>query len=136
MKETIDLTLNEVNSNLKSLKGFEFGSNEYSNAVADTSKLIDKANDMIKLNNDIEDGKRNRIERQEHRKEDMTAKESSDNKAFWLDVAKIGTPLISAAALIIHENRLGKSLLYFEKHDILKSTVSRNFFANVLRRKH
>lgn len=135
MKETIDLTLQEVNSNLQSLKGFKFGSDEYSKAVTDTSKLIDKANDMIKLSDDIEEKKQNRTERKKNREEDKAAKESSDKKAFWLDVAKIGAPLLSAGALILHENRLGKSLLYFEKHDILKSTASRNFFSNVLRRK-
>ena len=135
MKETIDLVLEEVKSNIKSLKGFEFGSDEYGKAVNDTSKLIDKANDMIKLNDDIEDKMQSRTERQKNREEDKTAKETSDKKAFWIDVAKIGIPLVSAIVLALHDDKMAKDLMYFEKHDILKSTASRNFYSKVLRRK-
>lgn len=131
MKETIDLLVNEVNSGIEALDSMEYGSEEYGKAVTDTGKLIDKMTDLKKLESEINEKELNRQERQE----DRVDKKSSDKKSFWIDIAKIGVPLLSAALLILHDDKLAKDLMYFEKNDILKSTASRNFFSTVLRRK-
>ena len=79
MEETINLLLEEINSNLKEMKGLSKSSDEYGNIVSDTSKLLDKVTPMIKIKDEAD-------ERAKNRKEDLDIqerirKEEADERA-------------------------------------------------------
>ena len=62
MEETINLLLEEINSNLKEMKGLTKSSDEYGNIVSDTSKLLDKVTPMIKIKEEADERAKNREE--------------------------------------------------------------------------
>ena len=79
MEETINLLLEEINSNLKEMKGLSKSSDEYGNIVSDTGKLLDKVTPMIKIKDEAD-------ERTKNRKEDLAIqekirKEEADERA-------------------------------------------------------
>ena len=68
MEKTINMILEEVNSNLQELKTLDKGSTEYGNVVSDTGKLLEKVTPMIKIKDEAE-------ERAKNRKEDLVINE-------------------------------------------------------------
>ena len=68
MEKTINMILEEVNSNLQELKTLDKGSTEYGNVVSDTGKLLEKVTPMIKIKDEAE-------ERAKNRKEDLAINE-------------------------------------------------------------
>lgn len=161
MEETIKLVLEEVNSNLKELSNLQKGSEDYGNVVTDTGKLLEKVTPMIKIKEEAEERAKNRKEdldiqerirkeeaterakiREEDRKErrinreeDRAISDEKSNKDRIIEGAKIVIPLLTSTLLLMHDDRWGKKLLKFEETGTLTTTVGRNFFGRIGRKK-
>ena len=227
MEETIKLILDEVNSNLKEMKGLTKSSDEYSNIVSDTSKLLDKVTPMIKIKDEADERAKNREEdlaiqekirkeeaderakiredelkykeqvrqeenelkekirkeeaderarnreedrkereeiredelkykeqvRQEeaderarnreedreerkiNREEDNAFKIKSEKKNLFIEGVKIAVPVATTVLLLLNDNKLGDKLLKFEETGTLTTTMGRNFFSSIGRKK-
>ena len=205
MEETINLLLEEINSNLKEMKGLSKSSDEYGNIVSDTSKLLDKVTPMIKIKNEADERAKNREEdlaiqekirkeeaderakireedrkereeiredelkykeqvRQEenelkekirkeeaderarnreedreerkiNREEDNAFKTESEKKNLFIEGVKIAVPVATTLLLLLNDNKLGNKLLKFEETGTLTTTIGRNFFSSIGRKK-
>ena len=227
MEETIKLILDEVNSNLKEMKGLSKSSDEYGNIVSDTSKLLDKVTPMIKIKDEADERAKNRKEdlaiqekirkeeaderariredelkykeqvrqeenelkekirkeeaderakireedrkereeiredelkykeqvRQEeayerarnreedreerkiNREEDNAFKIESEKKNLFIEGVKIAVPVATTVLLLLNDNKLGNKLLKFEETGTLTTTIGRNFFSSIGRKK-
>ena len=194
MEETINLLLEEINSNLKEMKGLTKSSDEYGNIVSDTSKLLDKVTPMIKIKEEADERAKNRKEdlaiqekirkeeaderakireedrkereeiredelkykekvRQEeaderarnreedreerkiNREEDNAFKIESEKKNLFIEGVKIAVPVATTVLLLFNDNKLGNKLLKFEETGTLTTTIGRNFFSSIGRKK-
>ena len=227
MEETINLLLEEINSNLKEMKGLSKSSDEYGNIVSDTSKLLDKVTPMIKIKDEADERAKNRKEdlaiqekirkeeaderakiredelkykeqvrqeenelkerirqeeaderarnreedrkereeiredelkykeqvRQEeaderarnreedreerkiNREEDNAFKTESEKKNLFIEGVKIAVPVATTVLLLLNDNKLGNKLLKFEETGTLTTTIGRNFFSSIGRKK-
>ena len=227
MEETINLLLEEINSNLKEMKGLTKSSDEYSNIVSDTGKLLDKVTPMIKIKDEADERAKNRKEdlaiqekirkeeaderakiredelkykeqvrqeenelkerirkeeaderakireedrkereeiredelkykeqvRQEeaderarnreedreerkiNREEDNAFKIESEKKNLFIEGVKIAVPVATTVLLLFNDNKLGNKLLKFEETGTLTTTIGRNFFSSIGRKK-
>ena len=238
MEETINLLLEEINSNLKEMKGLSKSSDEYGNIVSDTSKLLDKVTPMIKIKDEADERAKNRKEdlaiqekirkeeaderarnreedrkereeiredelkykeqvRQEenelkerirkeeaderaknreedrkereeiredelkykeqvrkeeaderarnreedreerkiNREEDNAFKIESEKKNLFIEGVKIAVPVATTVLLLFNDNKLGNKLLKFEETGTLTTTIGRNFFSSIGRKK-
>ena len=194
MEETINLLLEEINSNLKEMKGLSKSSDEYGNIVSDTSKLLDKVTPMIKIKDEADERAKNRKEdlaiqekirkeeaderakireedrkeregiredelkykeqvRQEeaderarnreedreerkiNREEDNAFKTESEKKNLFIEGVKIAVPVATTVLLLLNDNKLGDKLLKFEETGTLTTTIGRNFFSSIGRKK-
>ena len=227
MEETINLLLEEINSNLKEMKGLTKSSDEYGNIVSDTSKLLDKVTPMIKIKEEADERAKNREEdlaiqekirkeeaderariredelkykeqvRQEenelkerirkeeaderakireedrkereeiredelkykeqvrkeeaderarnreedreerkiNREEDNAFKIESEKKNLFIEGVKIAVPVATTVLLLLNDNKLGNKLLKFEETGTLTTTIGRNFFSSIGRKK-
>ena len=216
MEETINLLLEEINSNLKEMKGLSKSSDEYGNIVSDTSKLLDKVTPMIKIKDEADERAKNREEdlaiqekirkeeaderakiredelkykeqvrkeeanerarnREEDRKEreeiredelkykEQVRKEEADERArnreedreerkinreednafkiesekknLFIEGVKIAVPVATTVLLLLNDNKLGNKLLKFEETGTLTTTIGRNFFSSIGRKK-
>ena len=227
MEETINLLLEEINSNLKEMKSLTKSSDEYGNIVSDTSKLLDKVTPMIKIKEEADERAKNREEdlaiqerirkeeaderariredelkykeqvrqeenelkerirkeeaderarnreedrkereeiredelkykeqvRQEeayerarireedreerkiNREEDNAFKIESEKKNLFIEGVKIAVPVATTVLLLLNDNKLGNKLLKFEETGTLTTTIGRNFFSSIGRKK-
>ena len=194
MEETINLLLEEINSNLKEMKGLSKSSDEYGNIVSDTSKLLDKVTPMIKIKDEADERAKNRKEdlaiqekirkeeaderakiredelkykeqvrqeenelkerirkeeaderarnreedrkeREEIREEDNAFKIESEKKNLFIEGVKIAVPVATTVLLLLNDNKLGNKLLKFEETGTLTTTIGRNFFSSIGRKK-
>ena len=194
MEETINLLLEEINSNLKEMKGLSKSSDEYGNIVSDTGKLLDKVTPMIKIKDEADERAKNRKEdlaiqekirkeeaderakiREEDRKEreeiredelkykeqvrkeeanerarnreedreerkinreeDNAFKIESEKKNLFIEGVKIAVPVATTVLLLLNDNKLGDKLLKFEETGTLTTTMGRNFFSSIGRKK-
>ena len=205
MEETINLLLEEINSNLKEMKGLSKSSDEYGNIVSDTGKLLDKVTPMIKIKDEADERAKNRKEdlaiqekirkeeaderakisedelkykeqvrkeenelkerirkeeaderakiREEDRKEreeireedreerkinreeDNAFKIESEKKNLFIEGVKIAVPVATTVLLLLNDNKLGNKLLKFEETGTLTTTIGRNFFSSIGRKK-
>ena len=205
MEETINLLLEEINSNLKEMKGLSKSSDEYGNIVSDTSKLLDKVTPMIKIKEEADERAKNREEdlaiqerirkeeaderarnreedrkereeiredelkykeqvrqeenelkerirkeeaderarnreedrkeREEIREDDNAFKIKSEKKNLFIEGVKIAVPVATTVLLLLNDNKLGDKLLKFEETGTLTTTMGRNFFSSIGRRK-
>ena len=216
MEETINLLLEEINSNLKEMKGLSKSSDEYGNIVSDTGKLLDKVTPMIKIKDEADERAKNRKEdlaiqekirkeeaderakiredelkykeqvrkeeaderarnREEDRKEreeiredelkykEQVRKEEADERArnreedreerkinreednafkiesekknLFIEGVKIAVPVATTVLLLFNDNKLGNKLLKFEETGTLTTTIGRNFFSSIGRKK-
>ena len=194
MEETINLLLDEINSNLKEMKGLSKSSDEYGNIVSDTGKLLDKVTPMIKIKDEADERAKNREEdlaiqekirkeeaderaknREEDRKEreeiredelkykEQVRKEEADERArnreedrkerkinreednafkiesekknLFIEGVKIAVPVATTVLLLFNDNKLGNKLLKFEETGTLTTTIGRNFFSSIGRKK-
>ena len=194
MEETINLLLEEINSNLKEMKGLSKSSDEYGNIVSDTGKLLDKVTPMIKIKDEADERAKNRKEdlaiqekirkeeaderakiREEDRKEreeiredelkykEQVRKEEADERArnreedreerkinreednafkiesekknLFIEGVKIAVPVATTVLLLLNDNKLGNKLLKFEETGTLTTTIGRNFFSSIGRKK-
>ena len=227
MEETINLLLEEINSNLKEMKGLSKSSDEYGNIVSDTGKLLDKVTPMIKIKEEADERAKNRKEdlaiqekirkeeaderakiredelkykekvrqeenelkerirqeeaderarnreedrkereeiredelkykeqvRQEesderarnreedreerkiNREEDNAFKIESEKKNLFIEGVKIAVPVATTVLLLLNDNKLGNKLLKFEETGTLTTTIGRNFFSSIGRKK-
>ena len=227
MEETINLLLEEINSNLKEMKGLTKSSDEYGNIVSDTGKLLDKVTPMIKIKEEADERAKNREEdlaiqekirkeeaderariredelkykeqvrheenevkerirkeeaderarnreedrkereeiredelkykeqvRQEeaderarireedreerkiNREEDNAFKIESEKKNLFIEGVKIAVPVATTVLLLLNDNKLGNKLLKFEETGTLTTTIGRNFFSSIGRKK-
>ena len=227
MEETINLLLEEINSNLKEMKGLSKSSDEYGNIVSDTGKLLDKVTPMIKIKEEADERAKNREEdlaiqekirkeeaderakiredelkykeqvrqeenelkerirkeeaderakireedrkereeiredelkykeqvRQEeaderarnreedreerkiNREEDNAFKIESEKKNLFIEGVKIAVPVATTVLLLFNDNKLGNKLLKFEETGTLTTTIGRNFFSSIGRKK-
>ena len=227
MEETINLLLEEINSNLKEMKGLSKSSDEYGNIVSDTGKLLDKVTPMIKIKDEADERAKNRKEdlaiqekirkeeaderakiredelkykeqvRQEenelkekirkeeaderarnreedrkereeiredefkykeqvrkeeaderarnreedreerkiNREEDNAFKIESEKKNLFIEGVKIAVPVATTVLLLLNDNKLGNKLLKFEETGTLTTTMGRNFFSSIGRKK-
>ena len=161
MEETINLLLEEINSNLKEMKGLSKSSDEYGNIVSDTGKLLDKVTPMIKIKDEADERAKNRKEdlaiqekirkeeaderakiREEDRKErkinreeDNAFKIKSEKKNLFIEGVKIAVPVATTVLLLLNDNKLGNKLLKFEETGTLTTTMGRNFFSSIGRKK-
>ena len=194
MEETINLLLEEINSNLKEMKGLSKSSDEYGNIVSDTSKLLDKVTPMIKIKDEADERAKNRKEdlaiqekirkeeaderakireedrkereeiredelkykeqvRQEeaderarnreedreerkiNREEDNAFKIESEKKNLFIEGVKIAVPVATTVFMLLNDNKLGNKLLKFEETGTLTTTIGRNFFSSIGRKK-
>ena len=194
MEETINLLLEEINSNLKEMKGLSKSSDEYGNIVSDTGKLLDKVTPMIKIKDEADERAKNRKEdlaiqekirkeeaderakireedrkereeiredelkykeqvRQEeaderarnreedreerkiNREEDNAFKIESEKKNLFIEGVKIAVPVVTTVLLLLNDNKLGNKLLKFEETGTLTTTIGRNFFSSIGRKK-
>ena len=174
MEKTLNLLLEEVNSSIESLSGFELGSDAYSAMANDTCKLLDKAISMKKQIDEtalkceeadqkerirIEEAERaERIRKEEleykerirkedveirkqEREEDRCEREAaranekeSFKKNFMLECGKVAVPLLTTAALVLHDDNISKLLLKFEETGCLSTSWGRSFFGKILKR--
>lgn len=161
MEETINLLLEEINSNLKEMKGLSKSSDEYGNIVSDTSKLLDKVTPMIKIKDEADERAKNREEdlaiqekirkeeaderarnreedreeRKINREEDNAFKIESEKKNLFIEGVKIAVPVATTVLLLLNDNKLGNKLLKFEETGTLTTTIGRNFFSSIGRKK-
>ena len=227
MEETINLLLEEINSNLKEMKGLSKSSDEYGNIVSDTGKLLDKVTPMIKIKDEADERAKNRKEdlaiqekirkeeaderakiredelkykekvRQEenelkekirkeeaderaknreedrkereeiredelkykeqvrkeeaderarnreedreerkiNREEDNAFKIESEKKNLFIEGVKIAVPVATTLFMLLNDNKLGNKLLKFEETGTLTTTIGRNFFSSIGRKK-
>ena len=227
MEETINLLLEEINSNLKEMKGLSKSSDEYGNIVSDTGKLLDRVTPMIKIKDEADERAKNRKEdlaiqekirkeeaderakiredelkykeqvrqeenelkerirkeeaderarnreedrkereeiredelkykeqvRQEeaderarnreedreerkiNREEDNAFKIESEKKNLFIEGVKIAVPVATTVLLLFNDNKLGDKLLKFEETGTLTTTIGRNFFSSIGRKK-
>ena len=227
MEETINLLLEEINSNLKEMKGLSKSSDEYGNIVSDTGKLLDKVTPMIKIKDEADERAKNRKEdlaiqekirkeeaderakiredelkykeqvrkeenelkekirkeeaderaknREEDRKEreeiredelkykEQVRKEEADERArnreedreerkinreednafkiesekknLFIECVKIAVPVATTVLITLNDNKLGNKLLKFEETGTLTTTIGRNFFSSIGRKK-
>ena len=161
MEETINLLLEEINSNLKEMKGLSKCSDEYGNIVSDTSKLLDKVTPMIKIKDEADERAKNRKEdlaiqerirkeeaderakireedrkeREEIREDDNAFKIESEKKNLFIEGVKIAVPVATTVLLLLNDNKLGNKLLKFEETGTLTTTIGRNFFSSIGRKK-
>ena len=227
MEETINLLLEEINSNLKEMKGLSKSSDEYGNIVSDTGKLLDRVTPMIKIKDEADERAKNREEdlaiqekirkeeaderarireeelkykeqvrqeenelkerirkeeaderarireedrkereeiredeleykeqvRQEeaderarnreedreerkiNREEDNAFKIESEKKNLFIEGVKIAVPVATTVLLLFNDNKLGNKLLKFEETGTLTTTIGRNFFSSIGRKK-
>ena len=194
MEETINLLLEEINSNLKEMKGLSKSSDEYGNIVSDTGKLLDRVTPMIKIKDEADERAKNREEdlaiqekirkeeaderakiredelkykeqvrqeenelkerirkeeaderarnreedrkeREEIREEDNAFKIESEKKNLFIEGVKIAVPVATTVLLLLNDNKLGNKLLKFEETGTLTTTIGRNFFSSIGRKK-
>ena len=216
MEETINLLLEEINSNLKEMKGLSKSSDEYGNIVSDTGKLLDKVTPMIKIKDEADERAKNRKEdlaiqekirkeeaderakireeelkykeqvrkeenelkerirkeeaderakiredelkykeqvrkeeaderarnreedreeRKINREEDNAFKIESEKKNLFIEGVKIAVPVATTVLLLFNDNKLGNKLLKFEETGTLTTTIGRNFFSSIGRKK-
>ena len=227
MEETINLLLEEINSNLKEMKGLSKSSDEYGNIVSDTGKLLDRVTPMIKIKDEADERAKNREEdlaiqekirkeeaderariredelkykeqvrqeenelkerirkeeaderarnreedrkereeiredelkykeqvRQEesderarnreedreerkiNREEDNAFKIESEKKNLFIEGVKIAVPVATTVFMLLNDNKLGNKLLKFEETGTLTTTIGRNFFSSIGRKK-
>ena len=76
-----------------------------------------------------------REERRINREEDRAISDEKSNKDRIIEGAKIVIPLLTSALLLMHDDRWGKKLLKFEETGTLTTTVGRNFFGRIGRKK-
>lgn len=77
------------------------------------------------------------MERREDRLEreaDRASESESKNKNFMVECAKIAVPVLTTAALVLHDDRISKTLLKFEETGCLSTSWSRSFFGKILKR--
>ena len=129
-EKTLNLLLEEVNDNVESLKNYKKGSNEYGSIVVDTGTLMDKATNMMKIRNEAEQKAKDRAEKKAERADDKAEKK----KDRIIEVGKIAVPVLTTAALILHDDRVAKQLLKFEETGCLSTSWSRSFFGKILKR--
>ena len=216
MEETINLLLEEINSNLKEMKGLSKSSDEYGNIVSDTGKLLDKVTPMIKIKDEADERAKNRKEdlaiqerirkeeaderakiredelkykeqvrkeeanerarnreedqkereeiredelkykeqvrkeeaderarnrkedreeRKINREEDNAFKIESEKKNLFIEGVKIAVPVATTVFMLLNDNKLGNKLLKFEETGTLTTTIGRNFFSSIGRKK-
>ena len=194
MEETINLLLEEINSNLKEMKGLSKSSDEYGNIVSDTGKLLDRVTPMIKIKDEADERAKNREEdlaiqekirkeeaderariredelkykeqvrqaenevkerirkeeaderarnreedreeRKINREEDNAFKIESEKKNLFIEGVKIAVPVATTVLLLLNDNKLGNKLLKFEETGTLTTTIGRNFFSSIGRKK-
>ena len=161
MEETINLLLEEINSNLKEMKSLTKSSDEYGNIVSDTSKLLDKVTPMIKIKEEADERAKNRKEdlaiqekirkeeaderakireedreeRKINREEDNAFKIESEKKNLFIEGVKIAVPVATTVFMLLNDNKLGNKLLKFEETGTLTTTIGRNFFSSIGRKK-
>ena len=161
MEETINLLLEEINSNLKEMKGLSKSSDEYGNIVSDTGKLLDKVTPMIRIKEEADERAKNREEdlaiqekirkeeaderarireedreeRKINREEDNAFKIESEKKNLFIEGVKIAVPVATTVLLLLNDNKLGNKLLKFEETGTLTTTIGRNFFSSIGRKK-
>jgi hypothetical protein len=51
-----------------------------------------------------------------------------------LECGKIAVPVLTTAALMLHDDRISKLLLKFEETGCLSTSYSRSFFGKILKR--
>ena len=135
MEETIRKALEEVNSNLEVLRTLDSTSDNYKKIIEQNNRLLETITPMIKIQTE----KESKSEELKNRKDDEKRKDEETKKEKRIDTAleigKILVPLLTTISLVIHDDKLSKRLLHFEKTGMLTYTVPRNFFSKIGRRK-
>ena len=83
---------------------------------------------------EIEIKKQERCEDRAEREADKAKESESNKKNFMVECAKIAVPVLTTAALVLHDDRISKTLLKFEETGCLSTSWSRSFFGKVLKR--
>lgn len=92
-----ELLEQEIESQIEALDDIEYGSDQHSACVGDTVRLLEKLNEMNRIEQD-------HIDKEESRKleEDLKLKEMAENKKdrLWKNVLTAGTFVVSAGITI------------------------------------
>lgn len=75
-----------------------------------------------------------RCEREATKTAELATQKESNQKNFIVECAKIAVPVLTTAALVLHDDRISKLLLKFEETGVLSTSYSRSFFGKILRR--
>ena len=76
-----------------------------------------------------------REERKINREEDNAFKIESEKKNLFIEGVKIAVPVATTVLLLLNDNKLGDKLLKFEETGTLTTTIGRNFFSSIGRKK-
>ena len=76
-----------------------------------------------------------REERKINREEDNAFKIESEKKNLFIEGVKIAVPVATTVLLLLNDNKLGNKLLKFEETGTLTTTIGRNFFSSIGRKK-
>ena len=131
MKETIEKLMGEINSNIGQMSSIAADTEEYTTAVNNTVKLIDKATELSRIESE-ERIRQEEIARKEQIRQD---EKKSETRNFALECVKVGVPVLTTAAVVLHDDRMAKMLLKFEEVGTLTTTCGRNFFSKLFKRK-
>lgn len=83
---------------------------------------------------DVEIRKQERHEDRCEREATRANEKESNKKNFLLECGKIAVPVLTTAALMLHDDRISKLLLKFEETGCLSTSYGRSFFGKILKR--
>ena len=85
-------------------------------------------------NEDVEIRKQEREEDRSEREAAKANEKESNKKNFMVECAKIAVPVLTTAALVLHDDRISKVLLKFEETGTLSTSWGRSFFGKIMKR--
>lgn len=103
---------------------------DYTTALANTSKLIDKVTQLSKIESEEQICNEENARKEQIRQDEK----KSETRNFVLECAKVGVPVLTTAAVVLHDDKMAKMLLKFEEVGILTTTCRRNFFGKLFKR--
>lgn len=130
-KDVRNLLEDEIQKRLKEMAEFDVDSDEYKAIAGEIGRLIDRYNDM----NKIEMAGIESYERMEAQKDELKLKKKQHQKEVIDCVVKNGLTLISIAGGILLTIWGTKATFEFEREGTITSMVGRNFINGLFKKK-
>ena len=127
-EENVGLLEGQIYSNLTQIDALDVGGDTRKALVQETAILIDKYNEINRIEIDAED-KAERRKLEEKKEEDAKALEEAKmdvpKKRLWLEIGKIAAPVLTAVGGWVLYDRAQKRALRFEEDGSFTASTTR-----------